>query len=53
MEKYGVDEDFPQDEKEAVESKERCPKCGATLSDPRLTGVLHCPSCGTKPFEGK
>jgi hypothetical protein len=49
MEKYGVKESFP--EKTAADQPEICPNCGVNLSDANLTGVLHCPKCGTKPFE--
>jgi predicted RNA-binding Zn-ribbon protein involved in translation (DUF1610 family) len=50
MEKYGVDEGEQQ--KTGEESKApQCPDCGAALRDTDQTGVLVCPTCGTKPFE--
>lgn len=53
MEKYGVDENVTP-KKEAEHRKERkCPECDATLRDTQTTGVLLCPNCGTRPFEGK
>jgi predicted RNA-binding Zn-ribbon protein involved in translation (DUF1610 family) len=52
MEKLGVDE--PVEEKVA-EAKEtgKCPQCNAVLRNQDETGVLVCPQCGTRPFEGE
>lgn len=51
MEKFGVDE---PDEEKVAEAKEigKCPQCNAQLRDQAETGVVICPQCGTKPFEG-
>lgn len=50
MEKFGVEEN-QDDVKTATEGK-NCPVCGSKLRPQSKTGVLLCPKCGSKPFEG-
>ena len=48
LEKYGVEEtNLPK----TAECGTSCPSCGKQLEDKNNTGVLKCPSCGTRPFE--
>ena len=53
MEKYGVDEDLTTEKEAEHRDKQKCPKCDAPLRDPKKTGVLVCPNCGSLPFEKK
>lgn len=53
MEKYGVEEELRDDKIASAAEKKTCPDCSGPLSDVNQTGVLHCPRCGTKPFEEK
>ena len=50
MEKYGVE----QDDKVKVSSESAgvCRDCGARLRAQQDTGVLLCPKCGSRPYEG-
>lgn len=48
MEKYGVEEDLPEEKEAGARTRRLCPDCNAVLKD---EGVLICPNCGTKPFE--
>ena len=50
MEKYGVEEELPEEKTGKAESRRLCPDCGAVAKN---EGVLVCPKCGTKPFEKK
>ena len=52
FEKYGVEELDPPADKTAGD-KAVCPTCQAPLRPTTETGVLLCPSCGSKPFEKK
>lgn len=53
MEKYGVEQDVqtPGGPKTA-QAADRCKKCGKTLRPRTETGVLLCPDCGSRPYEG-
>ena len=52
MDKFGVEE--PSVDEKVAEAREtrKCPDCQSDLRDANETGVLVCPQCGTKPFEG-
>ena len=52
MQKYGVEEEKPSDNKTAADDT-MCPACQAVLRPADETGVLLCPNCGSKPFEKK
>jgi len=52
MEKFGVEEE-ESDTKTAAQLKGFCPICGEELCPQEVTGILLCPRCGSKPFEGK
>jgi DNA-directed RNA polymerase subunit RPC12/RpoP len=53
MEKYGVDENVTSEKLAEITDSRKCPNCGKSLSPVNETGVLHCPTCGTRPFEEK
>lgn len=50
VEKYGVDEADIEDKTAAIQIDE-CPRCHAKLRPVQDTGVLLCPTCGSRPFE--
>jgi len=49
VEKYGVEQD---NVKVSSETRELCRTCGAVLRPQEETGVLLCPRCGSRPYEG-
>lgn len=53
MEKYAVEEvvELPKTAAEQP-SKPLCPACGGVLRPRDMTGILLCPDCGSRPFEG-
>ena len=51
MEKYGVAEEIEQTKEAQQTDNSKCPACKAILRDNNNTGVLLCPTCGSRPFE--
>jgi len=51
MEKYGVEQEIDVKTAQDAQGKKKCPSCCSVLRPSEHTGVLLCPTCGSKPFE--